>query len=430
MTGTHPMDNPAVSLSRTGLCLHYLLQMRAMVFGGLTVALTIAHYTLDTPLPWLPVLAILVLLAVFTRYSWLRIHRRQDVSESSFLAQLLVDVAALTGVLYFTGGSASPFVSLYLVPVVVAAATLRPAYIWSIAAAAAACYTGLMLTPDTLPEHAHGHGHFEVHVWGMWFGFLLSAAVVAYFVARIGATLLERDRDLASAREQALRNEQILALGTLAAGTAHELGTPLSTVAVLGRELEHEYDEHPELVRRLRLLRGQIDRCKGILARMASDAGQIQADAGQRQPLDRYLQGLIDDWRDNRAGVEVGIALEGPRPAPEVLADRTLSQAILNVLNNAADACSEQVQIRARWTDADLHLEVLDRGTGLAPTLAGAVGECVVSTKAPGEGMGIGLFLSRTILDRLGGTVRLSKRRGEGTRAQIDLPLSALITSK
>jgi len=156
------------------------------------------------------------------------------VSNLELFAQLGADVAALSILLYYGGGSTNPFVSLYLLPLVIAAATLPGRYTWGMAALTAACYSLLMVYYIPLPHiHQHGDDAFNIHVLGMWLGFVISAVVVAYFVVQMAQAVRSRDEMLARVREEVLRNERIVALGTQAAGAAHEMGTPLSTMAVV-----------------------------------------------------------------------------------------------------------------------------------------------------------------------------------------------------
>jgi two-component system sensor histidine kinase RegB len=274
----------------------------------------------------------------------------------------------------------------------------------------------------------HAAGAFELHIWGMWYGFLLSAVLVALFVARIGTTLRAHDRALAEAREQAVRNEQWLALGTLAAGTAHELGTPLSTMAVISADLADELRDDPDLVEPLGVLRSQVDRCKGILSRMAMDAGELRADAGRRIALDDYLAALLAEWRAVRPSARVSAEWHGTDPAPQIVADRALTQAIHNILHNAADASPEAVEVQASWDATALNIEVYDHGAGLAQASENRIGAPLVSGKGDSGGLGLGLLLARTVLERLGGRVELSPRQPAGVRARITLPLASLLT--
>lgn len=415
------------SLYRTYL--RHLLHLRLVALGGQALAYAVAAQDPHFALPVAPLVGLGAGVLLYTLYALNWLPKRSGVGEKAILAETGVDLVSLTTALYLTGGSSNPLVSLLLLPVTVATATLRPALSWSVAATAAACYTLLMFLHRPFAMEHHSEGAFELHVWGMWYGFLLSALLVALFVARIGTTLRQHDDALAEAREEALRNEQWLALGTLAAGTAHELGTPLSTMAVISADLVDEYRNDPELADRLKVLRSQVERCKGILSRMAMDAGEARADAGRVMALDDYLSELLDDWRALRPGARVNARWSGTGPTPQIVADRGLTQAIHNILNNAADASPEAVEVDVRWDPARLNIEVHDQGEGLAHAIRDRIGEPLVSGKSDQGGMGLGLFLARTLLERLGGRVELSPRQPSGIRARITLPLAPLRTT-
>lgn len=411
--------------------MHYVLLLRTIAFWGHITILWLLTFLLDQPYPFISVGAVVLALGFFTFTSWLWAKKRIVVSDKFVFIQLLVDIFTLSVLLYLTGGSSNPFVSLFMLPVTFAAAMLRPAYIWIVASTAIACYTFLMyfFQPMMLWEH-HGHG-FTLHVWGMWAAFLLSAGLVAYFVYRIGNTLKERDLLLAKARENALESEKIVALGSLAAGTAHELGTPLGTIAILSKELEKTTaDENPQISKKMGLLRGQVSRCKEILSRMAASAGQSRAESGEPVNLDQYLEDILDEWLITRPEVVAESNFSGIQPAPEIIADRTITQAILNILNNAADASSELIIIDGQWNTDTLIIKVHDRGDGLPENLEDKIGEePFISTKSPENGLGLGLYLAKTTLGRLGGDIKLENRKkNKGVTATITLPLRELKT--
>lgn len=424
------MSSPASSDTLYGTYLRHLLHLRLVALVGQAIGYAVAGGVLALHLPTLALSGLGAGLSAYTVVVLVRLRRSPGGSERAILLEAAVDITTLTTSLYLTGGSSNPLVSLLLLPVTVAAATLRPSLSWWVAGTAAACYTLLMFLHMPFPAAHHGSSGFELHIWGMWYGFLLSAALVAFFVARIGATLRLHDRALARAREEALRTEQVVALGTLAAGTAHELGTPLSTMAVLTADLADEYQDDDDLAERFQLLRGQVDRCKGILARMAIHAGEAQADAGRRMPLDAYLGELIDEWRAVRPGARVSASWHGSQPVPQIVADRALTQAIQNVLNNAADASPQAVEVEAVWEAARLSIEVRDHGAGLAEGVQERLGQPLVSGKADRGGLGLGLFLARAVLERLGGEVTLVPRQPRGILARITLPLAQLLTAR
>ena len=306
------------------------------MIGGQILALAAMDRLFNVAVPRLPVSLVLALLAAFTVASWRHLtHRAVAAHQRHTLAQSVADIVALSVLIYLTGGALNPFVSLFLLPIVFAAAAMPLASMTGIALLAIGAYTGVMLL--ALPErHAHAMaGRFDLHVWGMWYGFILSALCVGLFVARLSRRLRSRDRELAGVREEALAAERRMALATLATGTAHELGTPLATIALAAEELEHPVHDHrarSELTR----LRNQVARCRDILARMS--AGVLKADAGHRVDVERYLDEDVAEWRQRRPEVQLRFSRHGTQPAPAIVADRVITQAIVNVLANAADA--------------------------------------------------------------------------------------------
>src|SRR5262245_50464018 len=229
--------------------------LRSVLACVLAATIGAAVLGFGVQLRWVAMSALLILLLAASLLGWLR-SRRTHVSEAELFLHLLLDVATLSGLLYLSGGSTNPFVSLYLLPLVIAATTLPPHYAGSMAAVTAVSYALLFFfyLPLTPAHSGHAEVDFHLHVIGMSVNFLLSAGLIAFFVARMAQTIRARDTELARQKEIALRNERIVALGTLAAGAAHELGTPLSTMAVILTELAQDHVDEPELSRDLATL--------------------------------------------------------------------------------------------------------------------------------------------------------------------------------
>ena len=362
--------------------------------------------------------------------TWLRLRHPAPVGDAGLFGQLLLDVAALTVLLYYSGGSTNPFVLMYLMPITLTAAALPGFFSGLMAVVSVACYSLLMVSYRPMPHVHSQHGsEFDLHVMGMWLGFVISAGLIAYFVVKMGQTLRDRDAALAALREDHLRNERILALGTLATGAAHELGTPLSTMAVLLKEMERESGGDTDLAGKVGILRDQVSRCKQILSSLSVSAGHARAEAGSGMPLDGYLQKLLADWRALRPAARLEAVCDGTRPAPRILTEQTLTQAIINILNNAADASPNQIEMEARWDAQELRIEIRDRGPGLAPAVEQNAGTLFFTTKEPGHGLGLGLFLAHATLNRFGGKVELFNREGGGACTRLILPLSNLLVS-
>lgn len=411
--------------SSAALNLQRVVMYRNLMVVAQLAAVVVAA-VMNFALPLTRILAVIAMFIALNFVTWLRLRRIDSpVSERELLFHLLTDVVILGTLLYFTGGSTNPFVSLFLVPLTLAAASLPARYTWTVAGAALLCYSLLMEWYIPL-SHKHGES-FNLHVIGMWFGFVLSAVLISYFAVKMSATLREREQALAQAREDALRDERLVALGTLAAGAAHELGTPLATMAVLAKDLEQDCAALPAVAGSLAVLRGQIARCKDILSKLAASAGQSRAEAGRGDALDLYLAQLTAEWHSERPSVQLRQQWQGVRPAPHIIADQTLTHAITNVLNNAADASEQEVEVIGDWNERELRLEIRDRGAGLSDGAASHAGEPFFTTKPPGSGLGLGLFLAQSAIKRLGGSLQLSNRAEGGACARIVLPLSGLL---
>jgi two-component system sensor histidine kinase RegB len=418
--------------SLSALNMKRLLLLRAGAVIGWVLALMFAGWQLGVSLPFIAMSALIAGWCIVSLVSWVRLRDREDIEDRIFVFQLLLDVAMLGLLLYLSGGSTNPLTLLLLLPLIVSAALLPGVYSWIIAAAIIACYTLLLYryVPLPVPEHEHGVHDFELHVTGMWLGFVLSAGLIVAFVARMGSTLRERDRLLSESKQRALRDERIVALGALAAGAAHELGTPLGTISLIAEELSLDHEDDQHLQERLGLLREQVSRCKHTLAMLSLSAGQSQAASGHRLPVDEYLRDVLERWRNLRPATRVQADLAGDLPAPVIVAEQTLSQAIISILNNAADASPERIEFKARWDWERLTLEVCDYGTGLAPAALSAAGKRVFSTKPPGEGLGLGLYLAYSVVDRLGGEMLLFNREEGGACTWLTLPLKQLLVQE
>lgn len=386
------------------------------------------YSVIELDVPWAEMTIVVVILTILNFFTWVRLHHTLPVSNLEFFAQLLIDIFALTALLYFSGGSTNPFISLYLLPLTIAAAILPWRYTWAIAVITITCYTILLFEYIPLPhDHTDDHSahlmEFNLHVSGMWLTFVLSTILIAWFVVKMSISIRDREKDLAQAREQALRNEQIIALGTLAAGAAHELGTPLSTMAVISGELQQEYPQNEEFQNNIRILRNQITHCKQTLTQLLANAGQARIEDGNSQSVDYFLKQVLDKWQLIRPSAKFSYQWEGTQPAPSIMNTQLLSQSILNLLNNAADASTDQVKIKSNWDQHTLNLEIHDDGEGLTGEAAQRAGEAFFTNKAPGQGFGIGLFLANANIERFGGNVRLFNHPDGGACIHVTLPL-------
>lgn len=404
----------------TRATLRRLIQLRWWLLAGAGIAIGAVPAWLDIPLPLAPLLAALALLAGFNAHAARRLSTGETLTRPALAMQVGVDLVVLGVLLFLTGGGANPLVSLLLLPVAAAALVLPSLWAAGIAALAVAVYSFLAVWFLPL-QIGDARRATSLHLAGMWLTFVVSVILISWLIVRMTAAIRSRDAELAGAREQALRDERVVALGALAAGAAHELGTPLATIAVIAEELEAEAALPATAREDIALLRRQVANCKSIVTRLADRAGAARLEGARAVAADRWAQEAVERWQATRPRASCALRIAGVAPAPQIAVDETLEQALANLLNNAANASGEPVELSLDWSRAALTAEVADRGPGFpAPVLAQAGRVPLASTTG---GAGIGLLLAYAAVSRLGGKLSLENRGG--AVARIELPLSS-----
>ena len=416
------------------LNLHRLLLIRTVVFALQFGALLYAWFVLSLALNYTLIIGILVLLAVANGALLFRLQRAKTPERNEFLLHLLIDVFGLGLLLYFTGGATNPFISYLLVPVTIAAAALPAAHAIALAAVALGCYSVLMFfyqpLPELMPVGGEHAAHMnaavpagpDMHSIGMWLNFSVSAVLVIYFVVKLAAEVRQREMKLQQYREDTLRNEQILAVATQAAGTAHALGTPLATMSVLLGEMAQENEHNITLAQDICTLQNQVNHCRTTLQQLVrkADFKQLQT---RRLPLTGFIDELLEQWQLLRPEVQCDVRVAA-NEFPTLQVDPTLEQALINLLNNAADASPDRIAIEVDWQPKSWTMRIYDYGPGIKRELLEQLGTTIQNSSKP-DGLGVGLVLSQATLNRLGGSVSLYPQHAGGTLTLIELPLEA-----
>jgi two-component system sensor histidine kinase RegB len=393
--------------------------------------LALAFFSVVKPIG-LPVMAIAIILAIYTAITvatWLRSRTSVPIVDREFFSHLLIDILFFSMVLYFSGGASNPFISYYLIPISIAAITLSGTLSIFIALAALGSYSLLLnqyvpiaaIAPMEMSsmhgQHSQHSGLANLHILGMWANFAISALIIIYFIRPMANTVKRQQQKIAEQREIQLRDEQLLAVGTLAAGTAHELGTPLNTMKIIIDELAADTtqpnSEH-------RLLQQQIEICKQTLKKLLMTAEESQSNHQKPVRVQDYFSQLLERWQLMRPSLKVDISLDNNQCMG--LFHPTIEQSIINLLNNAADASPEIVEVVISWNNETATIDIRDHGPGLASQNIHNLGQAFVTHKT--DGLGLGLFLSQATLTRFGGTVCLSDAPAGGTHTQIILPLA------
>jgi two-component system sensor histidine kinase RegB len=404
--------------------------IRAVVLIGQGLAL--AYFSLIEPID-IPVSSIALVLAIYASVTIATANRGRiniPITGKEFFVHLLVDIFFFSILLYFSGGASNPFISYYLISISIAAITLPSFYTAVIAFIALVCYSLLLIYHVPVSAIApSGMGHSmagkNLHILGMWANFTISAVIITYFVSRMATELKSQQQKIAMHREQQLESEQLLAIGTLAAGTAHELGTPLTTMKLLVDEMRLQQEENLDL----KLLSQQIDQCKITLKQLQTTAEESSSEDYSAQPLTLYFDQLFERWQLMRPKVKANIHyVDCSDSAPELKFHPTIAQSILNLLNNAADASPESVEVSISWTKLDIQIQIKDQGTGLDTENIKNIGKPFFSNKS--DGLGLGLFLSQSTVTRFGGSINLNNLENGGTLTTISLPINLTMKAK
>ena len=419
---------PLAAESPAGLVLRWLVPLRFIAAAGQCVALSVARYGLEAPLPY----AQLALVPAITALSnlplvWLRVppERASGVAASA----LVLDTLLFTFLLQQSGGPDNPFSAIYAIHVAMAAMLGSGRVTWGIAALSAAGYALMFHWHE--PRHFwHGPvsqgGSLQLHALGMWVAVAVVAVVITFFIGRIARTLRAREAELRRIGELAARNARLASLTTLAAGAAHELGSPLGTIAVIARDLSRAVEERaplPSLADDAKLLRSEVERCRTILDRMSGRAEQLAGN--DPSPL------TAEDVRELLGPKELGPAacrllVEIAAPPGAQLGLRSDFQAVvLPLVHNSLEASrAAPVRVRVALDGGQIEVRVRDEGHGMSPEVLERAGEPFFTTRPPGRGTGLGLFVVRLHAERLGGKLELESTPDRGTTALAAWPVA------
>ena len=408
----------------------WLIRLRWGAIAGQLVTVALVQLVMGISLPVASLVAVIACEAAVNLFTALALRRGWKPAPRALAGLLVFDLAALTALLHASGGPANPFNFLYLVYLALAVVVLPRGWTWSLVGLSLLLFGLLFFTHRPLAAGGTHHGmSMELHLIGMWVAFGVAAFFITLFVGRAAAELRRREQQLQIAREREHRAEKLASLTTLAAGAAHELATPLSTIALVAKELARELkQEGGTLAEDAALIRSEVERCRTILDQLAVESGQMVGE----QTSERSVVALLDE-----ALAPLGRRAEVQRQVAAEIADRgvrlpvrALAQAIRAVVSNALEVSTTQgdaqpVTVAAREHGGQLRIVVSDRGCGMSAEQLQRATEPFFSTKATGRGMGLGLFLAANVVRSLGGSLDIASRPGEGTRVTLQLPWAA-----
>lgn len=423
-------NNGQTSVSRQGLQRLLLLRTFVTVMSAIGLFIFQSMSNLEIPFGFIAALIAAVFVSVFLGF-W-RLRQSWVVSHGEIFCHLLVDVAFLIVLLLNTGGVSNPLISYLLVLLAVSATVLPRSYVFTFAVGSIVLYTSFLLLDlqtdhDPATEAMEQNTVFQLHLVGMWVIFLVSAILITVFITRMASAIRVRELNLAKARENEMRNEQLVAIGTLAAGTAHALGTPLSTMAVVLTELDKlssEQLQQADIKDDITILRQQVTRCKDSLT-------QLIRYYNKDKPVEEeisLLSNLVADIQDYITNIHptatVTFAIES-NGDPEVPSDLSLKHALINIIENGIKAARSRVDVKFQHDKGNpqqIEISVTDDGPGIPSKVMENLGEPFISMRR--DSMGLGIFLANAAVQRLHGTIEMFNLKSGGALTVIKLPLA------
>lgn len=403
----------------------WLVRLRFGAVLGQLLVIAAVSVGLDTRLPLLELGCVIALELCLNAWSLLRARSPRPIGEHHLTWSLSLDLLLFSALLYFSGGPANPFSFLYLIHIALAAVVLPPRISVLLVVSALGCSLGLFWLHLPLPHDHSQHGHeYSWHMRGMWVAFGLAATFIVYFIQRVLRELRQIEEQLAASREKAARGEAVAALAMLSAGAAHELASPLSTIALASGELLRHLPAESAAARDdVLLIKSQVERCRAILDQLALEAGQAHGSGFGELAWPAILEPALLGLPGSRLEVTTP---EG-EPFKLIGSLGAVSQALRNLLRNALEASGPHgsVQLEVRQPPGELSFSVRDDGPGMAESVLARATEPFFSTKPRGQGMGLGLFLAQSVAEQMGGRLELSSVAGRGTLARLVLPVPA-----
>jgi len=422
------------------IALAWLLHLRWGAVAAQVLLVLIALFFLEISLPYWIISGILGFEIITNLLFGFLKRKATPMADRLFILAMFLDTALLSLLLYYSGGPMNPFTFLYLVHITLGAILMPPRWSWSLAAFTTGCYATLFFLPaqGSTTQSCHPEpavlaplsDPLKIHLQGMWVAFAVTAFFIVFFVSRIQRALARHQKTLTDLQEEKTKSERMASLATLAAGAAHEFSTPLSTIALAAGEMLHALKKNngadvPELLADLTLIRDQVTRCKDILFHLAADAGDQMGEAFTDFSMDELMENLLNSFPGslknqvhytNRTG---GLLVRMPL--------RTLRRIVRGLIKNGLDAApSTPVLVECRNDATRFYIEVTDNGSGMPPDIAARATEPFFTTKEPGKGLGLGLFLAKSIAERFGGGLSLSSEPGKGSKVTLFFALQQI----
>mgnify|MGYP001041972790 CR=1 FL=1 len=441
LPSSHPEQEAA-----SRIAFRWLLHLRWGAVACQAILILAVHLLFAITLPF-GILALIIAFEALSNLVFGYLKKWTVIPAWLIILVMFLDITLLTALLASTGGPMNPFTFLYLLHIVLGAILLPPRWTWALTLYTIACYAGFFFVPGSrffptgaglLNQQAACHSpspsgasfepsHLIIHLQGMWVAFAITAMFIVFFVVKIQKALERHQETLANLQEERVKSEKLAALATLSAGAAHELSTPLATIAVASGEMLHflrSHEANPDLLEDAGLIRTQVEKCKEILHQMAMDAGEPLGEVDEEYAVQELLD-LTTKLFPPQVKERICIHNES-RNLNVKVPPNTFCRTLKGLIKNGLDATepASPVSLTCWHDDEFLFFRVTDRGKGMEPETLAKATEPFFTSKEPGKGMGLGLFLARSVAERYGGKLHLESEPAAGTQVTLSLSLN------
>lgn len=410
---------------RRPLRLQTLVLIRWVALAGQAAAIVFVHFGLGFEMAFVPALLVVLASVALNAVLSVRYAPTTRLSDLQALLYLSYDTLQLAILLYLTGGIENPFAVLVLVPVTVSATILSFRSTLVLGGLAVASLTLVALYHLPLPWHGEGLVLPMLYIAGIWSALILGMGFIAVYAWRVAAEARRMSDALAETQMALAREQQLSSLGGLAAAAAHELGTPLSTIALIAKEMRRDVAEGGALAEDMDLLLRETGRCRDILAELSRDPRRDGSSPFERLAVPVLVETIVARHRAHKV-VEISAQCDPGVAMPHIARRPEIVHGLGNIVENAVDFAHTRVDIAVSATAADMTVAIADDGRGFANAVLGDLGEPYVSTRRHSGGMGLGLFIAKTLLERTGATVRFQNTPLGGAQVAIRWPRAAL----
>jgi two-component system sensor histidine kinase RegB len=396
--------------------LRTLTRIRWVAIAGQLAALFLVRFGLDWPLPMNAALAVVGVSVVLNLVMNFRRPEQGRLKEWEAAAYLAFDTLQLALLLYLTGGLGNPFALLFLGPVTVSATVLTRRATAILCGLVIVCATALVFGHLPLPWSETGLVLPRLYVGGLWAAVIVGTLFLAVYAGSLAAEGRRMSNALSAAQLSLAREQQLSAVGGLAAAAAHELGSPLSTILVTATELNREMPPDSPYAEDIKLLQAEARRCREILAELSVQPGTDDSgDPFARTPLSVMVHAAADRHRVDGITLNIEAAGDGDSAEPVVANSPEFNHGLGNIVQNAVQFARDRVDVRVAWTPDTISVTVRDDGPGFAPAVLDRVGEPYISSRGEGH-LGLGIFIAQSLLQRTGGRLGVRNLRGTGGR--------------